>query len=147
MDQFKLGDYFAPEFEGMPEREVRDNLDAVCYSKTEEEYTKSLNQNELNAKKNELAKVSIKISKLEAELKEVKANYKEMLKEPKRNHSEFVEALKFKTERREGVLYHIDDQESRMMYSFDENGICVDSRPLFPSEKQQKIKTLNQKLN
>jgi len=36
-----------------------------------------------------------------------------------------------------------DEQEKGMMYSFDNQGICVDMRPLLPGERQQRIRTLN----
>jgi hypothetical protein len=36
----------------------------------------------------------------------------------------------------------IDDQEEGMMYYFDNNGVCVDFRPLLKSEKQMRMKSV-----
>lgn len=145
MSQFKLGDYFAKEFIGASRKTVIDNLEGVCYDKTEGEYTKTLTQDELAEKKDQLADISIRKARLEDERKELMAEMKEKMKEPKEIHSDLIETLKFKSERRDGVLYLIDDQEDEIMYSFDELGTCVDMRPLKPSEKQSRIKMLNRK--
>lgn len=145
MSDFKLGDYFANEFIGASRKYVIDNLEGVCYSKTEGEYTKTLTIEELADKKDQLAEVSIRIARLEEERKEAMAEFKELMKDPKETHSSLIETIKFKSERRNGTLYHIDDQESQIMYFFDEHGMCVDLRPLKANERQSKIKMLTNK--
>lgn len=57
---------------------------------------------------------------------------------------ELLQTLKTKSERIEGVLYHVDDQESGMMNSYDVNGDFIQSRRLKPNERQGSMFKLNQ---
>lgn len=145
MDQsFRVGKHFAENFVGMDPKEVKDNLDGICYGKTEGSYTKQLTAEELANKKTDLAEVSMELAEIDELKKQYADEIKQRLLEPKAQHKSLLETIKHRTERVDGVLWLVDDQEAGMMYSFDENGVCVDARPLNPSEKQGKIRMLNQ---
>lgn len=142
MTVFKIGQYYDPSFEKMTIEEVEDNLESICYEVVEEEYTKNLTETELNDRKTLLAELSIKLAALEAEKKEVMDEFKLKMKQPKQEKTEVLDVIKFRSERRYGRLFKIDDQETGMMYFFESSGQCVNARPLSPKEKQTKIKQL-----
>lgn len=142
MTLFKIGQLYDPSFERMTQEEIQDNLESICYEVVEEEYTKNLTESELNERKTELAEVSIKIAALEAEKKDLMDLMKQKMKQPKQEKEEVLDVIKFRSERRTGKLYKIDDQEAGIMYFFEASGQCVNARPMTPNEKQTKIKQL-----
>lgn len=143
MKQFRVGEHYDEVFMAMDQKEIKDNLDGICYGKEEGSYTKNLTESELANKKSRLAEVSIKLSEIDDLKKKYMDEIKQLLLEPKAEHGILLGTIKHKTERAEGMLWLVDDQDEGMMYSFDVNGICVDARFLNPSEKQGKIRMLN----
>lgn len=137
--QHQIGQVFDPLFNNLKPSEIKENLDAMAAKVIDGEYTKNLTKEELNVAKSELADVSIEIAKIEKAKKEAMEDFKQQFKEPKRKHKDLLEAVQFKSVRKTGILYLIDDQDAGMMYSYDENGICVDSRALLPQERQAHI--------
>ncbi|MFK5981481.1 MAG: hypothetical protein QM499_01090 [Flavobacteriaceae bacterium] len=136
---FELGQIYDPSFENLNKSETEQNIDAMACKVEEGEYTKILTQDELAVTKSEFAEKSLRVSKLETEKKTVVDDYNEQLKIPKKEAKELLEQIKTKTVRKEGKLYLVDDQENAIMYKFDENAICVDSRALLPLERQTTI--------
>lgn len=143
MSEFKLGELYTNAFEGMPEKEIQGNMEGVSYAIEEKEYTHNLTPDELALKKSELAELRITIENIMAEKKEAMAEYNEKLKGPDKIYRNVLDAIKHKSERKQGRLYLVDDQANGMMYYFDSHGICVDARALKPQEKQTKIRSLN----
>lgn len=134
--QFSIGEVFDPSFKDLSAEERKQNLEGMSAKIEEGEYTKKLSKEELDVAKSELADVSIEIAKIEDEKKEMVDKFKEILKPKGKKYSELLEAIKFKSIRKKGTLYLVDDQEEGVMYYFDENAICVDSRALLPQERQ-----------
>lgn len=147
MEEFRIGEHFSESFKGMPHKDVNDNLEGICYEKQEGKYTKILTQEELAERKSRLAEVSIELARIEDKKKDYMDEIKSLQMEPKADHKYLLDTIKHKSERKEGVLYLIDVQEKGMMYFFDEEGICVDARPLMPNEKQMKIRNLRKAEN
>lgn len=116
MTLFKIGQLYDPSFERMTQEEIQDNLESICYEVVEEEYTKNLTESELNERKTELAEVSIKIAALEVEKKDLMDLMKQKMKQPKQEKEEVLDVIKFRSERRNGRLFKIDDQDAGMMY-------------------------------
>ena len=143
MSEFKVGSYYDPSFQGMPLKEIKDNLEAVSYGIEERSYTKNLTEDEVSEKKDQYSQVGIKLSELAQQKKEAMDRFKLLEKEPKLEASELLEAIKYKSEQRYGELFAIDDQQSGFMYYFDGQGVCIDARPLTQKEKQLKLKTVN----
>lgn len=139
---FKLGQPMDEAFNKMSPQEIKDNLEAVMYGKEEGEYTKNLNEAELGVAKTDLADVSLVIARLEQKKKDFMAELKAELAEPKAQHKVLLETIKHKSIRKEGILWLVDDPENGMMYKFDENGICVDARPMLQSEKQRVLRQM-----
>lgn len=143
MGQFKIGELYDPSFKKLTPQERKDNLEGVAYEGREKSYTKNLTEDELLDRKEEYAEVGLSLSELEDERK----NYLDELKlrtKPKKEHAKgLLSAIKFKSEQRYGIVYSVDDQEEGMMYFFDDNGCCVDARPLTREERQTKLKTIN----
>lgn len=141
---FRIGEYYDPALASMPKDEVKDNLQSICWGMEERSYTKTLTEEELRDRKNEYSQIGIKLSELEEEKKNVLDNFKESMKRPKSRATELVKAIKYKSEQIYGKLFMVDDQESKMMFLFDENGICVDARTLTKEERQIRLKSVNQ---
>lgn len=140
---FKLGEVYDPKVAELPIDERKDVLEGICYDLKVESYTKQLTKEELTEKKSRLAEVSISLSEIADRKKEAMASFKAEAVEPETEKKELLTAIKYKSETRTGVLYHVDDQETQLMYSFDENAVCVDVRPLKQDEKQTKMRNLN----
>lgn len=124
---------------GMPKKDIKDNLQAMAHSIEEKSYYVNLSQDELDLRREKLTDNFIKASDLGNQIKEtvksLKAEQKPLLEE----NGKLLQTIKTKSEEIEGVLYHIDDQESGMMNSYDENGTFISSRRLRPDEKQSSI--------
>lgn len=128
----------------MSAKDKLDNLQAMAHSTEETSYFKVLTQEELDERRETLTENYIKISDLEAEKKQVTENIKAQQKPMQVENMELLTTLKTKSERIEGVLYHVDDQESGMMNSYDVNGEFISSRRLKPNERQGSMFKLNQ---
>lgn len=144
---FKIGTYLDPDFADLDKRTINDTLDSLCYDKSEGPYTRNLTEDELTIVKDNLAEISIKIAELEKERKRIMDEMRSSIKDKKEELATFIDNVKFKTEHLEGVLWWVDDPETKTMYFFDDQGICVDSRPLLASEKQTKIRNLKKAEN
>jgi len=142
MSKIKIGQHYDQAFVDMSKEEIRQNLEAIAYGVEEKSYTKVLSDEELEEKKDEYAEIGIKLSELEEEKKDFMDNFKLKTKEPKIKSGILLNAIKFKSEQVHGKLHLIDDQESGMMYYFDNTGTCVDARPLFKNERQMKLKSV-----
>lgn len=137
---FKVGSLFDESASKMTQKEIVDNLEALAYKVVNDVYTKQLTSDELAVRKSRLAEVSIKLAEIEQKRKEYLAEIKAMKQEPKQEHGTLLDEIKHRSVRVEGRLFLVDDQEANMMYSFSEDGICVDARPLAPTEKQMVMK-------
>lgn len=140
---FRPGDLYDEKVASYPVQERRDILEGIAYKVETDKYTKALTPEEQAHKKHLLAEVSIQLSELEAKKKEIMAELKAEFAEPLAEKKELLDVIRHKSERREGLLYYIDDQENGMMYIFDDNAECIESRAMRPDEKQTKIKSLN----
>ena len=140
---FEIGQVYDQSVADLPLQQRKDTLESMCYNMTEGKYTKQLNDEELAEKKSTLAEISIQIAEIEEEKKDAMKEFKTRLEVPTTVKVELLGAIKHKSEYREGILFHIDDQETGMMYIFDDNAECVDIRPLRREEKQIKMKSLN----
>ena len=142
MANFKIGQHYDHAFKTMQPQEVTDNLEAIAYGVTETSYTKNLSEEEIIERKDEYSEISIKLSEIQKQKKDEMDRFKAMAKEPSIKAGILLDSIKFKSEQKYGKLYLVDDQEEGFMYSFDENGICVDARPLLKSERQTKLRTV-----
>ncbi|MFC7347272.1 hypothetical protein ACFQO9_11140 [Chryseobacterium zhengzhouense] len=128
----------------MSAKDKLDNLQAMAYSTEETSYFKILTQEELDERRETLTENVIKISDLEFEKKQLTEEIKAKQKPMQVQNLEIMQTLKTKSEKIEGVLYHVDDQEAGMMYSYDVNGDFISSRRLKPNERQGSMFKLNQ---
>ena len=136
---FELGKHYDKSFQGLSPKDIKDNLEGLAYGKEEGSYTKNLTEAELGFAKSRFADVGLTIAKIEEDKKEAMDDFKDMLKEPNSEKKDLIEMIKHKSVRKEGILFLVDDQEKGVMYKFDENAICVDMRPLLPTEKQMRM--------
>ena len=142
--EFEVGDVYSDEISLRDVKNRIDTLSGLSYMVLNEGYTKNLSEEQVTLKRKELSDVSIIINDIEIEKKQIASEFKERLAQPLKDKAELLLAIKHKSEYRKGNLFHIDDQENGFMYIFDEDAECVESRPLKPTERQGKIKQLNQ---
>ena len=139
MSNFKIGSHYDGAFKTMQPDEILSNLESIAYDVTEQSYTKNLTEEELAGRKDRYSEIGIRLSELAERKKAILDEFKELEKEPRSEAKEILDSIKFKSEQKYGKLYMIDDQDARMMYLFDNNGICVDARPLTKKESQLKL--------
>ena len=116
-----------------------DNLQAIAHSVEETTYYKQLTPEELEVRQEKFIANTMKVNDLEAKKKAFVASTTNEQKPLKVESIDLLQTLKTKSEKVEGVLYHIDDQDEGMMNSYDEDGNLVSSRRLRPDEKQSSI--------
>lgn len=123
----------------MPKHEIKDNLQAMAYSIEETSYYVPLTQEDLDIRREKLTDNFIKFSELDTELKSIAKDFKARQKPLQEENQTLMQCIKMKSEEKEGVLYHVDDQEEGVMNSYDESGALISSRRLRPDEKQSSI--------
>jgi hypothetical protein len=116
-----------------------DNLQAMAHSVEETTYYKQLSPEELEVRQEKFIANTMKMNDLETKKKAFVESVKSEQKPLSVENTDLLQSLKTKTEKVEGVLYHIDDQDEGMMYSYDEDGNFISSRRLRPDEKQSSI--------
>ena len=132
--------FFDHTFADMSPKDIKDNLEGICYGKEEGNYTRRLSEDEIVVAKSDLAENSIKIAKVNDEKKEKMDEFKDKLKPLDLKQKELLDAIKYRTIRKEGVLYLLEDPENNLMHKVDNRGIVVESRPMLPEERQRVIK-------
>lgn len=132
-------------FKNMSPKDRADNLQAMAYSTEETKYFKALTQEELDLKRETLTDNEIKLSRLEIEKKNFVADIKKKVDPIIKEKSSLISAIETRHEEIEGVLYHVDDQDEGLMYSFDANGEFISSRRLKPDERLGSMFNINQK--
>lgn len=116
-----------------------DNLQTMAHSVEETTYYRQLTPSELEVRQEKFIANTMKINDLETKKKSFVATTTSEQKPLKIESVELLQTLQTKSEKVEGVLYHIDDQDEGMMNSYDEDGNLVSSRRLRPDEKQSSI--------
>ena len=114
---------------------LQDNADKV----EETDYYKDLTPEELDVKRESFTTNSIQLSQWEDELDDEKARFKALMKPVKEINIDLLGQIKTRKERIKGILYHIADQEDKVMNTYDENGEFVSSRRLKPDERQLRM--------
>lgn len=116
-------------------RLLRDNCDEF----EETVYVKPLSQDELDIKHEQLADNCIEVNTLEETLKGVKAEFKGKIEPLKAERGTLLRQIKTRQEETQGKLFHFNNHDDGMRYTYDENGDLVSSRRLRPDEKQKRI--------
>lgn len=143
MSGFKLGQLYDPTFKKLSRKDVFDNIDAVAYSKEEKSYSVQLSEEQIQIREHEYTENGIQIAELESEKKRIAKSFNDQINELKESSAEKAKAVKFKSEQRHGTVFNVEDPETETMYVFDEEGVCVDHRPLTAGERQRVIKLEN----
>ncbi|MDV7696259.1 hypothetical protein N6B72_04915 [Chryseobacterium soli] len=133
-------------FKQMSPKDRADNLQAMAHSTEQTKYSKILTQDEIDERRERLTENYIKFSDLESEKKSLIEDIKAKQKPLQVDNVELLQTLKTKSERVEGVLYHVDDQDEGMMHSFDADGDLITSRRLRPDEKVASMFNINQQI-
>jgi YD repeat-containing protein len=128
---------FMPDVKDPVEKQrlLRDN----CDDYEETRYVKPLSQEELDVKREELADNCIEFTRLEDELKEIKTGYKDRMDPLKDGNKILCQQIKTRQEEATGKLFHFNNHDDGMRYTYDEQGELVASRRLRPEEKQKRI--------
>ena len=107
-----------------------DNADEVV----EMDYSKSFDADELAKKKTELAEKSIKINDLNKAIKDYKEEVNLELKPLKEEVKELLGDIKAKSRVVTEKCYKMVDEDERMAYFYNTEGVLVSSRPATKEE-------------
>jgi hypothetical protein len=102
-------------------------------------YERDLTPDELDAKREEFVDNSIKVSTLEDEFNEVKATHKGKVEPIKMHNKILQQEVKTKKQKVKGTLFHMANQESGYMETYEESGELIGTRRLRPDEKQARL--------
>jgi len=101
-------------------------------------------EEELSEMKSNLSDISIEENELKDELKEISKDLKDKIKFKRENIKGLLKYLKDKHRLENQEVYLIDDQDNGLMITYNQDGDVIESRKLRQSEKQTRIKNLNQ---
>lgn len=125
--------------QGTDKQAIKDSLLAQCYGTETMVYQKPLSEEEVSKLEKDYIQSSVKHAKLVDDFNKIKEEFKNKMKPVEMAQKEQLKVLKTKTVEVEGTLYKIDDQESKMMMFYDEDGNLIFQRPLMASERQLSI--------
>ena len=114
-------------------------LKSHAYSTEEMTYSRDLNESELGKVKDDYIQNNIKLHTFREQLEAIKEDYKQKMKPLELLGKEKIVQLKSRKVDEEGLVFGIDDQESKMMYYVNRFGEVVSSRPLLSSERQLSV--------
>lgn len=103
------------------------------------EYLKSLSQEEMDIRREQMVENCINLSDLDDQLNDIKSNFKEKIKPLVLLNKSILQELRTKQTRVSGMLYHIKNEETGMMETYDDLGALISTRRLRPEEKQGTI--------
>lgn len=123
-----------------PEKRLKyleDTADAVV----EEKYFQRLSKEELTIKKADFTANALEVDDVEDRKKKAMDKFKEELKPLKDKHKKLALEIRTGFEEKEGKLFKMIDQETRMAYFYDETGELIETktRPCNSDELQNTI--------
>ena len=111
-------------------------------SKIEEgQYFRPFDGEDMTQSREDFTMKSIELSRIESEFDLVKAEFKTKIKAIQAQKKLIMGNLMQQGEWLDGKQFLFDDQETGMMYSFDETGKIIAARRLKPEERQLTIAT------
>lgn len=132
----------------LPEKEriqmLRDNADKVM---SDYGYTKRFTPEQLVRMKETLSDISIEVNDLEEQKKEAMAGFKDRIKPVITARKQLLKNLKTKSEFVNEECYKMVDHEEGRVGFYNKDGELVDSRNIYPEERQATILTLNAKVS
>lgn len=102
-------------------------------------YERDLTDEELDAKRETFVDNSISVSKLEDELNAYKKTYKGKIEPLKIVNKGLQFEIKMKRAMEKGTLFHLANQESGYMETYNEKGELIGKRRLRPDERQTRL--------
>lgn len=134
---------FMPE--ATPEERInilRNNADKM----EETTYEKELTEEELAIKREQFVDNSIAVSKLEDELESKKKEFKSKIDPLKLINRSLQHEVKTRKQEVKGFLYHMANQDSGFMETYDHTGEMITSRRLRPDERQVRMQVIDRKV-
>ena len=116
-------------------------LESTADQIIDDKYYQRLSNEELTMKKADFTANALKVDDLETEKKEVMDEFKERLQPLKVTHKTLSNEIRTGFTEREGLLYKFIDDNTRMVYFYDENGELIETktRPANSDEMQNTI--------
>lgn len=102
-------------------------------------YMKTLSEEEVAARKDGLADTSIRLNDLDEELDKVKDEFKKQMKPLKEQIATLLKDIRHGQTLVSGNLYHLPNHESGYMESYNDEGELINTRKLFPNERQGSV--------
>ena len=102
-------------------------------------YQKPLTEDDLNDRREIIADNCIKLNDLSEQKKDAVRTFKDTMDPLIQENNKILTQIRTKQVEAEGRLFHIANHESKMMETFDEEGLLVSSRRLKATEMQQDL--------
>ena len=132
-------------YENKTQNERLELLNANCLKKEEQSIKVFYSEDDLIEMKSRLSENSIERNELENELKELSSSLRLSIKTKTKKIKDLLLGLKNKYEYQMQTIFEFDDQENKVMLTYNASGELINSRPLRPNERQTSIINLNQK--
>lgn len=129
-------------FQDIPVEQRAQALKDHAYASEEMTINRPYTPEQLVEFKDQLSKEMIALNEHEIELKKIKDEYKAKMKPYELEKRKLLKSLKLKHEESFEEVYLLDDQEKGTMCIYDAEGKFLQSRKLYPDERQTKMKTL-----
>lgn len=130
-------------FQDVPEQERPQHLEDNCYKCEVMDIKRPFTKEELDGFKEKLSEDLIQLNELETKLDDIKDEYRAQMQPYKEAVKAVLKNLKNRYEEVEEKVYMFDDQATGEMLYYDAKGQYLQSRKLFPAERQGVIKNLN----
>ena len=137
-----VGELYDPTFAELTPGQIKERLDGLSYNVRKEKYTRPLLPEELSEQRERFADAKIEIADVQAEIKAFTDLRKSDIKTKEKETAELLENIRTKTMKVDGQIFDIDDQENKVMVSYDEKGVCVGVRALKPEERQTGMRSI-----
>lgn len=104
-------------------------------------YVLPIEGEELSNIKTEFSNVSIIEAKMLEEEKERKKDFKAELAPYSLKKAELMQELRTKVREYKDIVYLVENYDDNTMETYTKDGVCVQTRPLLPGEKQLRIQS------
>ena len=114
-------------------------LEKTCYTKGEENYSRTLTESEIEREKGYYVENGGRLKDVEAEAKASAESFKEKKTAIKKEMDEQLERVQTRSRKVYDTLYGVVDNENKTMQFFDKYGELISSRKLTPDEYHGKL--------
>lgn len=130
-------------YQDVKQAERLEMLKANCRASDTQFVKVYFSDNDLEEMRANLSELAIIKNDQEEELKELSRDLKKSIKTQNEKIKSILRFLKDKYDLQEQEVYEFDDQENKLMLTYNAEGVLINSRPLRPAERQTTLLNIN----